>query len=747
MSLNIGTLVGYIELDTRQGMSAMDRFTDFLSDKGGAWSKMLASTAVVAGGAFGASLAGAMDLEPSRDRVAASLGLTEKEAARIGKVSGELFADAWGDSAADVDAAIEAVVSSIDGMRTASEAQLRGVTESALTLASVFEVDVVRATQVAGNMMTNGLAKNGTQAFDLLTAAMSKVPVQLREDVMDAADEYGQFFNALGIDGPKAMSLLTQSAGKGMYGIDKMGDAIKEFTILATDGSKSTATALESLGLDFRKVENDLVAGGGKANKAFGQVVDALLKIKSPAEQGQTALALFGTPLEDLGKDDVPKFLKSLQSGTKGLGDFKGATARAGKTLNDNAATNLTGFTRKIKGAFIDMLGGKVLPKVTEFTAYLDQNFGPTLEVIGKALAKVTAFFKEHSTVAKTLMGVIIGLTAITAAHAAAMAVAAAGGLAAWLLQTKLITAATKVWTAMTWALGMAQKALPIFAAVAAIAALVAGVILAYNKVGWFRDGVNAAFGGIKAAAVAVGRFFTETLPAFFRNAWNKVVSVTKAIVGTYITLYVTLPKRLIGGVGKIVGMLGGVFRDAWNGALNITRNIGSTIIGWIRGIPGKLGALGKSFGTAGKNLLQGFIDGMKNAAGIIKGIAGNVWDAVRGLLNGAIDRINSALEFKISLPLGKSVGINPKDIPHLATGGRATGDTLAVIGDGREPESVLPDSMLRGLLERAHAAGRESAPASNGGRGDTWNVYQQPGTTADELAERLWFKTRTRIG
>ena len=57
-----------------------------------------------------------------------------------------------------------------------------------------------------------------------------------------------------------------------------------------------------------------------------------------------------------------------------------------------------------------------------------------------------------------------------------------------------------------------------------------------------------------------------------------------------------------------------------------------------------------------------------------------------------------------------------------------------------------LPDSMLRGLLERAHAAG-----AAQGGGGNGRNapligqVVASNGMSADELAERLWFKTRTR--
>lgn len=719
---------------------------ELLSRIEGKWKTGLAVVATTAGAAFSAALVGAMDIEPSRDRVAAALDLSAEDARKAGAVSAGLFADAWGESGQEIDAAVEAVMSSIKGMRKASQSELTEVTQAALTLSAAMGVDVVRASQVAGNMIKNGLAADGVEAMDLLASAMSKVPVQLREDVLDATDEYGQFFNSLGIDGPKAMALLAGSAGKGMYGIDKMGDAIKEFTILSTDGSKSTIAALDNIGLSYEDVENELLAGGPKAAKSFEKIVAGLLSIKNPAEQSRAAIALFGTPLEDLGTKDIPKFLKSMRTGAGGMKDFAGTTDRMGKTLNDNAKTNLTGFTRKVQTGFVNLIGGKVLPKLTEWSAAMDKSVGPALRAIGDAVASVTKFLMEHKGVTLTLVGVIAALAAVTAAHAVVLGVSS-GALAAWLLGTKIVTAATKAWAAVQWALNIAMSANPIGLIVLAIIALVAGVILAYNKVGWFRDAVNAAFGGIKAAAIAVGTFFTKTLPKFFTDAWNKIVSVTTTLVVGYIKFVSFIPRKILGGLAGLGGKLAGLFRGAFNGALNIARSIGGQIVGWITSIPGKLGALGAKFGRAGKGLLQDFIDGMKNAAGIISGLAGNVWDAVRGMINGGIDKINAALEFTIDLPGPKNLSVNIKNIPHLATGGRATRDTLAVIGDGREPESVLPDSMLRGLLERAHDAGRKAGDGSDGGRNAPLigQVVQSAGESADTLAERLWFKTRTR--
>ncbi|WP_408899635.1 phage tail tape measure protein [Nocardioides sp. R1-1] len=334
--MSIGELVGYVGLDTSPAEASADKLTSFFEGKGGAWGKTLAGIGVGAGVAFGAGLAGAINLEPSRDRVVAALDLTKEQAARAGEASGQLYADGWGESAEHVDTALEAVMSSIKGMRNATEAELVKTTKSALVLAQTLGVDVVRASQVAGNMVANGMAKDGVSAMDLLGKALSKVPVQLREDVLDATDEYGQFFNSLGIKGPQAMALLANSAGKGMYGIDKMGDSIKEFTIRATDGSKLTSDALGAIGLDAGKVSNDLLAGGSTASRAFDQVVQGLLKIQDPAARSQAAIALFGTPLEDLGTKDIPKFLKSLQAGGKGMKDWQGATDRMGKTLSDN---------------------------------------------------------------------------------------------------------------------------------------------------------------------------------------------------------------------------------------------------------------------------------------------------------------------------------------------------------------------------------------------------------------------------
>ena len=97
------------------------------------------------------------------------------------------------------------------------------------------------------------------------------------------------------------------------------------------------------------------------------------------------------------------------------------------------------------------------------------------------------------------------------------------------------------------------------------------------------------------------------------------------------------------------------------------------------------------------------------------------LWDGIKAVLKGAVNGIISMLNWfidkinniSVSLPnwgilgdfAGKEIGFNIAKIPMLAEGGIATGPTLAMIGEGKEDEAVLPLSKLGSLM-----GGTESA-------------------------------------
>ena len=364
-------------------------------------------------------------------------------------------------------------------------------------------------------------------------------------------------------------------------------------------------------------------------------------------------------------------------------------------TLNDNAKTNLTEFTRRVKMGFIDLLGGKVLPKVTEWSASLNQNLGPALSMVGDVLADVTGFLGDHQTVAIGLVGIIGALTAVTYAHAAAMAVSAAGGMASWLAQTKVITGATKVWAAVQWALNGAMSDNPIMLVVLGVAALVAIIVVAWKHSETFRKIVTGAFNGVKDAAAAAFGWVKRNWPL------------------------------LLGIVTGPFGLAASVVARHWG-----TIKSGATDA--YRWVTGKLGAL------------RDFVAGMpgkitKAASGMFDGIK----DAFRSAINFMIRGWND-LEFKIPgvkvpgpLPDIPGFTLGTPNIPELATGGRVDqGGRLVRIGE-REPETVLRDRDILKLLTKARDA------ADRGPLID--KVVQQPNEDPHVFAERLWLLLSTR--
>ncbi|HOY80507.1 MAG TPA: hypothetical protein PLB92_00070, partial [Rhodoglobus sp.] len=328
--------------------------------KAGAIVGAVALAGKAAGAAFSATFGEAMERQAIGAKAAASLGLSDADSKALGASAGKLYAQAYGDSFEGVTDALTQVKSALGDL---GGDELEAATKKAINFGSAFDVDIARSVQSVNTLLGSGLVNSADEAFDVLTKASQKVPAALREDVLDASDEYSQFFNALGFNASQAFGALTAASDKGVFGIDKTGDAIKEFTIRATDMSTGTTAAFESIGLDAQQMANDILAGGDTAQGATQKIIDGLLGIEDPATQANTAIALFGTPLEDLGVSNIPQFLSSLDDATGGLGDFAGAADAMDQQLGGTIQAKFTSLTRTLEG-FGPTLSTAFLPVV-----------------------------------------------------------------------------------------------------------------------------------------------------------------------------------------------------------------------------------------------------------------------------------------------------------------------------------------------------------------------------------------------
>lgn len=486
--------------------SGVDRVFSAFKDNAG--KAAAAAAAAFAGQQIGDALAANVDADRVNRELDASLGATPAQAESWGAAAGALYRDAYGENLEQVSGAVESVVSSIGGMRDASQADLEEVTGAAMNVARAFDLDVSEAASNAGIMVQTGLADNAMQAFDLMTASLQQVPEALRGEVMDATQEYSQYFAQLGLDGEQSMGLLAAASANGQYAIDKTGDALKELTIRGTDMSAASVEAYGAAGLSASDMAAKLTAGGDQGAAALGQIASGLLGMTDPTAQANAAIALFGTPLEDIGTDKIPAFLESLQSAQTGLGDTAGAAQAMGDTLNGSPAAAAESWRRTMQGWVQDLAN---LPGPLGGVALGVQAFGgDALNMAGSLGMAITAFQGMNLETIKNTTSTVANTAAAVGSKVALVAGTAATGIA----------------TAAQWAWNAAMTANPIGLVVLAIGALIAGIVLLVKNWDTVKAAGAAAWDWIKGAWSGAGAFFSgigDNIKNGFKGAFNAV--------------------------------------------------------------------------------------------------------------------------------------------------------------------------------------------------------------------------------
>lgn len=227
----------------------------------------------------------------------------------------------------------------------------------------------------------------------------------------------------------------------------------------------------------------------------------------------------------------------------------------------------------------------------------------------------------------------------------------------------------TKLMTATQTALNLVMSMNPISLIIIAIVALIAILVVLWNKCEWFRNGVMTVINAIWNAIKTAFEFVKNIVVTVFTFIWD----IIKKYVTFWINLFTTVKTAV---------------QSVFTSIKNIISNVFSTIWGVITGVISKI----KSAFTAVGSFIKSVFNGVKNAivtifstiSGIIKApINGVIW-----LINKAIGGLN-----KIKIPswvpgLGGK-GINIPLIPYLDTGTNYVArEGLAYLHEG---EAVVP--------------------------------------------------------
>jgi hypothetical protein len=357
-----------------------------------------------------------------------------------------------------------------------------------------------------------------------------------------------------------ALQKLTQATGDPKRALEQMG-------VVANLAAEKHTSLTDAASL-MAKVLN---GGGGKALKEYGVSVGALenpVKEIAKAQDHLTktheklaeAQRKYATVQHDLaGKtkltaaeqhrlikahEDVIKAQKNVTDSVHALAHAHQAQARNASEVKQRVE-DLAQVLNGQADAATDNFAAKVnivKTKIGDFAAEMAGPLGSALQFLGPALMVVG-----------TVLEIVSARKAAAAAASAALTAA-----------QEVETVATEEATVAQTGLNLAFLANPITLIVLGIAALIAAVVLAYNKISWFHDGVDAAMNGIK---IAFGWIVTKATEVFtwLKGHWQLVLAIIVGPIGLAVLFIATHFDTIKRGFSDVVSKAASVFGAVTN--------------------------------------------------------------------------------------------------------------------------------------------------------------------------------------
>ena len=325
--------------------------------------------------------------------IIATTGATGRELDMFMESATRVFSSSHADNLTDVAAGM----SEVKRATGLAGEELENATSASIALEDVLGYGVSESARTASALMKN-FGVTSEEAYNLITIG-AQSGADKNGDLLDVLNEYSAHYAALGLSAEEFLSSLIDGAEAGVFSVDKVGDAVKEFNIRAKDGSESSAEAFEMLGMDADVMAARFAAGGETASTAFFDVVAALDSLDDPMQKNTAAVALFGTMYEDLEAGILP-VLSNVEGGTIKMQNALGKVTDEAKSLGDEW---------KEAGNSIS----------TAFTAAIE----PTVTGISSAMASVAKgfgeFLNQHPEVAKAITALGVGFGVMVVAIAA----------------------------------------------------------------------------------------------------------------------------------------------------------------------------------------------------------------------------------------------------------------------------------------------------------------------------------------
>ena len=499
----------------------------------------------------------------------ASLGVKDLEAVEN---AARNFSDQWaGTTKADFISAaydIKSGIASLSDEGVAQFTELSGLTAKA-TKSTIGEMTSLFAT---GYGIYKGYYDDLTdlEFGEMFSAGIARSVQQFKTDgsqMASAIQTLGASATTSNVPLEEQLSILGMLQAT-MSG-SEAGTKYKAFLRSATKGG-------EALGLSFTDANNQLLSMPeilDLLRGKFGETMDAAEKMELQKAFGDTeAVALIDllySKTDDL-QGNILDMYDALGSGT-------GVATEMANAINETEPERFERLTQRIQNVK-ESIGNSLLPTVNDL-----MSAGETV------LTKVGSWIEENQELVRVIMLVVLAIGGfLTIAGTVAAVVGGVG-----LVITKAVSAfkilkagfgiaraALSPLIGSVWSFTAALLANPVTWVVIGIAALIAAIVLLYNKCEWFRNLVNNIF-----------NFFREKLGAAFETA-----------------------KAIFSGIGNVIGSVMGAARDTVAEKLDNMRSAYESHGGGIRGAAAAAIEGVKGIYTAGFSFLDNLTGGRLTA-------------------------------------------------------------------------------------------------------------------------------------
>ncbi len=619
----------------------LNELNDKMKEKAKSGLGQLGAVGATAGAAVGLMAKSGNDYVVALAQMQAQTGATDKEMKELSASARELYKSGKGES---FDAVTTAMVNLRQASGLSGEA-LKEATGHALTLGKVFGFEVNESTRAATQLMKQ-FGVDANTAYGLI-ASGAQNGANKNGDLLDTFNEYSVHYKSLGLSAEQMTAHMIAGAKSGVWSIDKLADATKEFNIRSKDASKASFEAYQMAGLNGAEMTKAFASGGNAARDAFFKTVKAIESIEDPVKRNAASVGIFGTQFEDIEKGALKTFLEIEKASIDATGTLKGIEGVIGKDLGS--------ALEKVKRGF----GDAMVPATTGMAEALNAQ----MPAIQAAMAKLSPVIAQAGNALIANMPAIVdGITSATQSA------------------VNFATTISENWGTigpMVKGIGAALLLLKLSPAILTpFISLATSVMNVRKEMLLMNASATAAKGAVGAGSAAM-------------SAMSTVAGGTTG---------------KIGGMKKAFGLLNGVMRANPIGA--IITAFGLLVTAGV--------ALWENWDTI-KAKVSELWDWVSNFFGKIGSAISDAWDKAKGFFSGK----KSTIEV-----VAKNGG---GGVPKMASGGIVTAPTLAIVGEGREAEAVLPLSKLSSMLGGAGGVQVTFAPVINiSGGGDAYGQVKR---------------------